>query len=418
VSDEACYADDIGDYRWEGFPLEQKVGWMQGAQGSAAVQPGLEALRGLSARYAASHRTVQAGLAKLGIGWQGQSADAAAGAVTQIADWVAGAGQTVTGGGGSMGTYGASFDAMRPHIQPAPVTAHPVAGPPGLADGMAALAGFQTPFSRQVERAAAADAQANAALRAHQQATRAALSSFPLVNPPPTVTAGAVSMAPANGGSGRAVWLPGGDGVAVAGKGSAGAGVSGGSVGGERSAGGGGSPGGGDHGTTTVAGAGAPTSTTGAGWTPLAPAAPNAGGLVGGPNGGFVPTPATPGSIPAYRVGPVTSRPTGFGRTTGPSGFGPQDGYSEVYRPPPLAPRTGAGVVRPQFGGDFGVPQSGPGRGPGPAGAPPVGLSGGGRGGQERIHRNRTFIPSDEPFSVEFFDVTPPVLGVRSEQAW
>jgi hypothetical protein len=47
-----------------------------------------------------------------------------------------------------------------------------------------------------------------------------------------------------------------------------------------------------------------------------------------------------------------------------------------------------------------------------------VGLGGGGRGGEERTHRNRTFIPSDEPFSVEFFDVTPPVLGVRSEQAW
>jgi hypothetical protein len=47
-----------------------------------------------------------------------------------------------------------------------------------------------------------------------------------------------------------------------------------------------------------------------------------------------------------------------------------------------------------------------------------MGMGGGARGGEERNHRNQTFIPSDEPFRVEFFDVTPPVLGVRPEEAW
>ena len=129
MSDEACYADDIGDYRWEGFPLEQKVAWMRDAPGSAAVRPAVDALRGLSARYADSHRTVQAGLARLGVSWEGRSADAAGHAVTRLADWVGGAGQTVSGGGRSMGTYGSSFDAMRPRIAlPAPLP--PSAGAP------------------------------------------------------------------------------------------------------------------------------------------------------------------------------------------------------------------------------------------------------------------------------------------------
>jgi hypothetical protein len=36
----------------------------------------------------------------------------------------------------------------------------------------------------------------------------------------------------------------------------------------------------------------------------------------------------------------------------------------------------------------------------------------GGLGGGDRQHRNTVFIPSDEPFVVEFDDVAPPVLGV------
>jgi hypothetical protein len=430
MSDEACYADDIGDYRWEGFPLEAKVAWMQTGQGSAAVQPGVDALRGMSARYAESHKTVKSELAKLGISWQGQSADAAAGAVTQIADWVAGAGRTVSGGGGSMGTYASSFDAMKPKIQPVPVTARPVAGPPGLGDGIGALAGFQTDFSRQVEMAAAADAQANAALSAHQRVTRAALASFPPVDPPPAVAAGAVFSASANGVGGNAMGAGAGGGAPTS--------RAGGSPGGSASAGGAppapagtgagsaptGGPGAGvgarwDHGAATAAaGAGAPT--TDAAWTPLTPRASDAGsgGLVTGPNGGLVPSPPVRPPLLQAPIHPDVTGRGRFGGPGGPGGFGSRGGLGEGFGPPP-APRTGAGQMSPRVGGDFGVPQSAPGRGTGPAGgAAPMGMGGAGRGGQERTHRNQTFIPSDDPFRVEFFDVTRPVLGLRGEEAW
>jgi hypothetical protein len=42
-------------------------------------------------------------------------------------------------------------------------------------------------------------------------------------------------------------------------------------------------------------------------------------------------------------------------------------------------------------------------------------MGGGGRGAGEQQHRNTTFIPSDEPFAVEFDDVAPPVVGVSAK---
>jgi len=46
-----------------------------------------------------------------------------------------------------------------------------------------------------------------------------------------------------------------------------------------------------------------------------------------------------------------------------------------------------------------------------------MGGMGGGMGGhgQEREHRNSVFIPDDEPFRVEFDDVTPSVIGLPDE---
>jgi hypothetical protein len=47
-------------------------------------------------------------------------------------------------------------------------------------------------------------------------------------------------------------------------------------------------------------------------------------------------------------------------------------------------------------------------------------MGAGALGGGERQHRNSTFIPSDEPFLVEFDDLAPPVLGVpeSARETW
>ena len=47
-----------------------------------------------------------------------------------------------------------------------------------------------------------------------------------------------------------------------------------------------------------------------------------------------------------------------------------------------------------------------------------AGMSGGGGKPEEREHRNNVFLPSDEPFLVEFEDEVPPVIGVRDGEPW
>lgn len=421
MSDDACYADDIGDYRWEGFPLAQKFGWMQTGQGAGTVQPAVDALRGLSARYTESHRAVHAQLARLGVSWRGASADAAAAATTRLADWVFGAGQTVTGGGGSMESYGASFTALKPNIPPPPdVGAQSSAGHAldAATGGYGALVGLQSDHSRRLAAAAALDAQANAALTEHQQATRAALQSFPPAAEPPVLAAGT---GPAGGG------VPGGgSGVSAPGTGAApGSGASPGAGApapseGSTGPGGAGAGGTGPGGTGPGAGAGtegAAAPTVNAGWTPLTPPAGQPGGASSGPlpgsHGGPIAAPppyrpsATPGAHGGRIGGSAAAGGYGGGR---PGGFGPAP--PARGGPPPGSPSG------PSGGADPGASRAAAGRGPGMgglAGMPPLGM-GGGVGGQERSHRNQTFIPSDEPFQVEHFDISPPVLGVRREE--
>lgn len=425
MSDEACYADDIGDYRWEGFSLEEKIGWMQGTPGSSAIQPGVDALRALSARYAESQRTVQVGLAKLGISWQGQSADAASRAVSRLAEWVAGPSQTASGGSASLGTYGASFNAMRPRIAPVAGAASPLTGSAAPTDGVGVLGRYQSPFSLQIEQVAAADARANAALRAHVDATRAALGAFTEVSAPPEVAAGTAPNAPPAAARARATSAAGGSaapGVGGAGPASRGGTARSGSPAGPSPGGGTaitGAPnvGAGHHGgpaagagDTTAAGAGAPASPapTDGGWTPFTPGIGSNGGPVTGPNGGLVPAALPP---------PYQSAVPGVGGPSGPRRWGAAGGSAGLSDGYGLPPRTGA--PGPRLGGDFGVPQNAAGRAAGgPAGAAPMGMGAGARGGDERSHRNQTFIPDDEPFRVDFFDIAPPVLGVRDEEVW
>ncbi len=415
MADDACYAEDIGDYRWAGFPLAQKFAWMQTGQGAAAVQPGVDALRGLSARYTESHRAVHAQLARLGVSWRGASADAAAAATTRLADWVSGAGQTVTGGGGSMDSYGASFTAMKPNIPPPPDVGVQSGGGRALdaaTGGYGALVGLQSDHSRRLAAAAGLDAQANAALTLHQQTTRAALQSFPLAAEPPALAAGTGPADAGVPGGGSGVSAPGGAGASPG----AGAGTSGGA-----SSGSGAAPGAG----AGTEGAAAPTTapTADAGWTPLNPQAgqPVGGspGPVPGAHGGPVGTPPAP-YRPCAAPGARGSRIGGAATAGARGGHGGRpDGYPGGYGHPP--PRGGppAGQSPGSYGGaDPGASRAAAGRGPGMAGltgAPPMGM-GGGSGGQERSHRNQTFIPSDEPFQVEHLDITPPVLGVRREE--
>jgi hypothetical protein len=45
----------------------------------------------------------------------------------------------------------------------------------------------------------------------------------------------------------------------------------------------------------------------------------------------------------------------------------------------------------------------------------PMGGAGGGAAGQDREHRNTVYLPDDEPFRVDFDDVTGSVIGLPDE---
>ncbi len=131
-----------------------------------------------------------------------------------------------------------------------------------------------------------------------------------------------------------------------------------------------------------------------------------------GPNGGFIPSPSyRPGAMPP----PLPSIPSRSG-----------SGYAGGYRPgagadpgPELGTRAGPGEPRPggafeRSPGGFGGYGPRPPGGAGMGGGMPMGMGGGGHGGQDNEHRNTTFLPSDEPFVVEFGDVAPAVITAEN----
>ena len=231
-------------------------------------------------------------------------------------------------------------------------------------------------------------------------------------------SAGAGSAGSGGAGSGKAA----SDGPGSGGAGSGGAGSGG--VGSGGRAGSGGSP--------TAPPNTAPPNTAPAEWTPLAPrdggvgigrTAPGDGGVgagrtVPGPSGGLVPTgpdypplaPSTPSmpALPPLGGGLPGAGPhaTGHGGTVGGHPLAERGGPGQTS-----GGSRGGGAGSGSFGGSgpFGGGATGE-RAGGPGGMP-LGMGGAGARGQDRDHRNNVFIPDDEPFRVEFDDVTDSVLG-------
>jgi hypothetical protein len=438
IENGMCMADDgVGGNRFEGYDLATKYGWMQAGQGADAVRGGVDALHRLGARYGESQRVLRQKMAELRVSWQGGSADAAAGAMTKLAGWVSGAGESATGGGTDIDQYGSSFARMKPKIpNPADAGAQSTRG--AILDAAMGVAGPATGLqSAYAHRLAVLDQQANAALYAHQSATQAALASFPLSEAPPPVTAG-------TGGT-ASVTPRGGQGVGI-GRGAGGVGVGergapgGAAAGGDRNGAGGGaaggagavSGGGAGGGLGADAGAGAPAGTHSAGWTPLMPVDPAgagaggaahggpAGGLTPSPGGGFVPTPST-NARPAPELPPLAAPPMGgaggrgYRGGFGGAGFGGA-GHGGPSPIRPLASRGGPAVPAPAAAFGESGPSGGAGAGRGGAGigGMPMGGMGAGTGRGDKEHRNKVFLRGDELFVVPLDDdVTGGVIGAE-----
>ncbi|GAA5169913.1 hypothetical protein GCM10023321_66230 [Pseudonocardia eucalypti] len=421
---------EFTDYRWEGFQLAEKYRWVHQQPGAGAVRVGTQILERLAGMYGESETTLGKGLGQLRVDWLGGAADSASGALTNLASWTKHGQLSGQTGGGRVDRYGRSFDQMAPKIPP-PVDVGENSFWGSTLDGAvdainwgasdaAKAASPQSDYRKRLLEEARRDKIANDALYAHQASTVAEVAGFPRTAPPPTVLASVGERGPEPGPT------PGSPGTQSA-QNSPGSPTGGGpaSPGGPPASSG--SP---PSGVPTVPPAGPPPRQSGprTNGTGTNNPRPNGSGRPNGPGGPNVPgRPSPPGgpSIP-----PVPG--TGPHRSTAPSGpknpFKPGD-LGVPGRPPggpgafddPQLPR-GRGVAEPTPAGGAGTPPgTGPGRGGPPVGAggmPMAGMSGGGGKPEEREHRNNVFLPSDEPFLVEFEDEVPPVIGVRDGEPW
>jgi hypothetical protein len=199
---------EIGYYRYEGFDLRTKFGWINGAAGLLATEPARIGMGNLGNAFTTSDDTIRGLLAPLGLQWHGHAAEAAAGALAQAAERAGTTGGVGTAGSSAVAGYGASFEEMRPKI---------AWQDPGSWDwwemGIDAYgAGWrmafgdtfdvQSDYMTTVEENRTLEARANEALYSHEQVSRERLAAFPVVEPASVPLTGASGNGP--GGVGGA----------------------------------------------------------------------------------------------------------------------------------------------------------------------------------------------------------------------
>jgi hypothetical protein len=427
VAEDLCYDD--------GSALQTLHDQVYGGPGVPVVESASRALGVLEPWVTSSSGRIQQSLRGAGVDWHGQAADATAAALQKVGQWADRGGQATGAGGGRVQDYASSFAEMKPKIV-APAQVPDLTNWGRVVD----IFGNNSDHARVIHQNREAEAAAFAAYAAHERNTQRAIADFPSVDQVPTVAnaagtapihAGATSPAqsgpgggrsPGTAGSGaaahpgtRAHANPGGAAPGTGGSPHPAGGPAAGSTPGEDRAG----PGG------TGPGGGAPV-TAPSSWTPLNPASTG-----GPPPPGLPPAGLSPSSGPG--LGGATPSPTAdlppLPPMTPTSGY-PHSGAGRLDTGSvstalgdgehPLAPRGGgglagrtpAGAAEPA-GAGVGATSGPGGRGtPGTGSGTPMGGAGAGAGGQDREHRNTTFIPSDEPYVVELDDdVVPAVLG-------
>jgi hypothetical protein len=458
--------EEIPCYFYEGSSLEEKYQWMHSGPGGVGSIGFGDGLAHLAADFNASDSRIGQNLVqrKLGAEWQGQAASAATDALNRAATAIAANAGPGNTGRDSSHQYGDSFNAAKNAIQQVPDAGQnswwghqaDSAGA-ALNDTFGSTFGVQSDYSRRLAAYRAADQAANDALYKHETTSRTVLTAYQNAITGQAAGPNAVPGMPPRGGSGThggggagaggAGMTTGGARSGAAGPGAASAGATGGAErhGSASSAAGGAAR----HGSAPGAGgpAGAPPTapptlptgsaptTAPAGFDPLGPpGGAGGGGLVPGPSGGFVPAGpgfgagSPPSSVPPP-LPPLGGGYSGVGgdpytgeRSSGnPYASAGHGGGSGGGRP--LSPRGGSGIPAGEAPGRFtgsGFPEGGgaggrPGGPGGLAGGGMGGMGGGMGGGQDREHRNSVFIPDDEPFRIEFDDVTSSVIGLPDE---
>ncbi|HEV7788180.1 MAG TPA: hypothetical protein VGP05_04140 [Pseudonocardia sp.] len=430
MAEDLCYDD--------GSALQALHDQVYGGPGVGVVESAAQGLGVLEPWVTSSSGRIQQSLRGAGVDWHGQAADATAAALQTVGQWADKGGQATGAGGGRVQDYAGSFAEMKPKVV-APAQVPDLTTWGRVAD----IFGTNSDHAKVIQQNREAEAAAFAAYAAHERNTQQAIADFPAVDqvPPVTNPAGAAQIhAVANHtvanhtapGTRAAPSAPG------TGTGAPGTGAHGGpgahtNPGGTTpGAGGGAHPGSGAHpadpagaGPAGAGPAGGAPVTAPSSWTPLDPAA-TAGPPPPGPapighspssGAGFATPPVTPDVPPLPPISPTGGDPyAGAGRFNGGKISAALGGPEHQ-----LAPRGGSGLAGHTPAGGAELTGAGPGGGPGGRGTPgtgggtgggmPMGGPATGAGGQDREHRNTTFIPSDEPYVVDLDDdVVPAVL--------
>ncbi|QFZ18384.1 PPE domain-containing protein [Saccharothrix syringae] len=182
----------VGYYRYEGFPLEQKIEWIRQGAGPAALADARAALVELTDALVESEQRLRDLVARLGGEWEGSAAVEAAAAVRQAALWSGDSGALTQ-------TAGAQVDLQAEQVQRTTYAMPGSAPRPeyGFDDALGDsfnlstqnLFDVQTDFDEQVARRRAADAEANRVLYEHEAACRANVESLPVLAEMTRVTA-------------------------------------------------------------------------------------------------------------------------------------------------------------------------------------------------------------------------------------
>jgi PPE family len=416
----------IPDPNFEGMSLLTKFQMMRSGPGGSAVTQTVGGLTRLKQALDESVSTTQSVLGDVGVQWQGQAASNFQGSLGKSGSWAQTTSQAPVHGSTNMQTYASSYDSTRNAI-PNPAEAGPIGQALGamtenqLAAGVPpGTFGPQIDMNAQIAKVRHMNQTADAALKAHVSLTKSMTTGIPAVQPPPPITTDSSPAAqpptttpgpggqPPGGGSGQP---PGGGSGQPPGGGS-----------GRPPGGGSGDSSGGAGGKGAKAADGGGTSPSGYSPPPPPPKTDPSGGLGGlgsdlGGSGGSSDSGLGGGSALAPRDAPPPPMTIANGGTYG-GGLGGRpigaslNGGGADNRPIPQRvmgnPERNAATEGLSSNGAAANTRSGAG-----AGGMPPGMGGGmgGRGGQNREHRNNTYIPSDDPFRMKFTDVSPAVIG-------
>ncbi|WP_028937930.1 PPE domain-containing protein [Pseudonocardia spinosispora] len=384
----------------ETFGLRELYTQLHTGPGVTVVTPASDGLKKFAPLLSGAGERIQREISSTGQTWQGQAAESAAAAMTQLGAWANKGSQAGSVGGGQVQAYADSFVNLKNAVA-APVPVPPLTD----LDQVREFFGMSTDHSVAIKRNQDAAAAAIAALRHHESTTTGAINAFADPGDVPQVTNSATaSLTGSPGGAGQppsgggASMPPGGGGGAEPSAGGGPAGAGGGGAGDS----GGGSKGGGmpvPPGHTGISSSTPPPP------SPLIPpvgsggAVPHSGTAPGGgpggitaPAGGYTPAHRPAPVRPGYRSGAPAVRPLA---ARGEEMLGQRPGY-------------GAGVAEPAGSGASGRPA-------GPGAMPMGGPGGAGVRGEGREHRNNTFIPDDSPFKIpdEELDYVPAVIDAE-----